>query len=80
MLHSPPCRDAATFALLIATLSAAGFVTVRAAQPPSSQAGPLRFEVTYPASRSEEPLDGRLLLMLSTRKRRRAALPRVGGA
>jgi len=56
-----------TLALLIATLSTAGFVTVRAAQQPASQAGPLRFEVSYPASRSDAPLDGRLLLILSTR-------------
>ena len=54
-------------ASLIALLSAAGFVTVRAAQQPLAQAGPLRFEVSYPAARSEEPLDGRLLLILSTR-------------
>ena len=53
--------------LLAATALAAGFVSVDAVQPAATP-GPLRFEVSYPASRSETPLDGRLLLMLSTRK------------
>ena len=35
---------------------------------PASTPGPLRFEISYPASRSDTPLDGRLLLILSTRK------------
>jgi hypothetical protein len=54
-------------ALLAAAALAAGFVSVDAVQPAATP-GPLRFEVSYPASRSETPLDGRLLLMLSTRK------------
>ena len=44
-----------TLALLIAPLAAAGLVTVRAAQQPASQAGPLRFEISYPAARSDQP-------------------------
>ena len=54
------------FALAFTVLAATGFVTLRANQP-ASAAGPLRFEVSYPVSRSAEPLDGRLLLILSTR-------------
>ncbi len=54
-------------AVAIASLVVAGLATLRANQQ-ASTAGPLRFEVTYPASRSDEPLDGRLLVILSTRK------------
>jgi hypothetical protein len=52
-------------ALLAAAALAAGLVSLDARQ--AAAPGPLRFEITYPASRSETPLDGRLLLMLSTR-------------
>ncbi len=62
-----PRRTIFALALAFASLVATGFVTLRASQPTPS-AGPLRFEVSYPASRSDEPLDGRLLLILSTRK------------
>ena len=55
------------YALFGAATSAAGLVTVDARQPAATP-GPLRFEVSYPASRSDTPLDGRLLLILSTRK------------
>ena len=55
------------FAPLAAATIAAGLATVDARQP-ASPPGPLRFEISYPASRSETPLDGRLLLILSTRK------------
>jgi hypothetical protein len=54
-------------AVLAAAALAAGFVSLDARQPVSTP-GPLRFEISYPASRSETPLDGRLLLILSTRK------------
>ena len=52
---------------LLATLLLAGFGTLRAQQPASTP-GPLRFEISYPATRSDTPLDGRLLLMLSSKK------------
>ncbi len=54
-------------ALLAAATLAAGLVSLDARQPASTP-GPLRFEISYPASRSDTPLDGRLLLILSTRK------------
>ncbi len=54
-------------ALVTAAALAAGLVSLDARQP-AATAGPLRFEVSYPASRSDTPLDGRLLLILSTRK------------
>ncbi len=57
--HVPALVLAALLGPVIATLGATAA---------SSQAGPLRFEVSYPAARSETPLDGRLLLILSTRK------------
>ena len=56
----------AVFVLAFTALAATGLVRLRANQP-ASAAGPLRFEVSYPAARSTEPLDGRLLLILSTR-------------
>jgi hypothetical protein len=54
-------------ALVLITVAVLGMASLRARQP-ASQAGPLRFEVSYPASRSDTPLDGRLLLILSTRQ------------
>ncbi len=54
-------------ALLLAFVASPSVVTLGARQP-ASPAGPLRFEISYPALRSETPLTGRLLLILSTRK------------
>ena len=54
--------------LLATAALAAGLVSLDAARQPAPTPGPLRFEVSYPASRSDTPLDGRLLLILSTRK------------
>ena len=53
-------------ALVAAAVVVPGLAALVARQP-SSSAGPLRFEVSYPASRSETPLDGRLLLIVSTK-------------
>ena len=44
-------------------LSTAGFA---GAAPPSPDAAPLRFAVSFPRERSATPLDGRVLLIIST--------------
>ncbi|MEZ5419342.1 MAG: hypothetical protein R2708_18665 [Vicinamibacterales bacterium] len=54
-------------ALVVAALAVPGLQALIARQT-AAQAGPLRFEISYPASRSDTPLDGRLLLILSTRR------------
>ena len=63
----PPCRDASRLPSCPPHSWPLDSSRCAASQP-ASPAGPLRFEVSYPASRSDVPLDGRLLLMLSTRK------------
>lgn len=52
----------AAAALLLSSLDGA----LVGAQQPSAAAAPLRIEVTYPAARSTAPLDGRLLLLVSS--------------
>ena len=58
--HRKPLPIAAAAAFLIAGLSIAGTGMTRVASPE------LRFAVSFPAERSKTPLDGRLLLLIST--------------
>ena len=65
-MYTPAMSRRLWSALVLAVLASPAIVTLGAAQqaPP---AGPLRFEISYPPARSAEPLNGRLLLILSTR-------------
>jgi putative esterase len=56
---------------LLVPVALIGFVlptclSAQSAAAPNCAATKLRFEISFPASQSEKPLDGRLLLMLST--------------
>lgn len=52
---------------LAAVVLASSALATLAARQPGPAADPLHFEISYPSSRSQTPLDGRLILILSTR-------------
>ena len=57
LLHGRRLVSGATLALIVA---AGGAIATRA-----QTAGPLRFSISFPAARSSQPLDGRVLLFIS---------------